>query len=288
MALMGLRDELRSIRGGDVADASPHSFPALTALATAVERRLPRVSYLGPEDLAGSFLLEMVESQAPGTDPHPLDDLRALDDEHLRVAVRNRLRQLGLANRTRWNIVRALRRQVARALTNLPATPDHPPPSLQTGKAGKLSQACVADAVAWLLAQRETPKQSTPTLSNELQRMYFPQRQELPSLDVAATDWAGGAETAALRLLDGANYLDGLRALYSEKKIEVSLRWLEGQRYQDIASDARIGLATAFAWVREVCEGLKRLVRDRYPSANILHSIVQAAAEERGRRSRPR
>ena len=131
MPTLGLRDELDALAGLRPAN----DVPELRRLARSVARRLGGGED-SADDLLGDYVVDLLSGL--GRRVRPLPEIE--DSGALEAAVRNRMRQLAVAKRPRWNLVRALRRQVAVALEEPPTNPGGPPGTLQSGEAGRLAR----------------------------------------------------------------------------------------------------------------------------------------------------
>ena len=272
MPTLGLRDELDALAGLQLAN----DVPELRRLARSVARRLG-----GGEDLADDLLGDYVVDLLSGLDRRvrPLPEIE--DPGALEAAVRNRMRQLAVAKRPRWNLVRALRRQVAVALDEPPAPPGGPPGTLQSGEAGRLSQARVSEAVAWLLAQPESPGRDVGALSKSLLEIYFPEVEptgpEEPGPPAGSTD----PQTAARRRVDVDRLLQEMRVALRPETLTVLRLWVAGHTYAVIAEHLGIGIATAHAWVQDVSDYLRCQVAQRLLSLGTVHALLRAELASR-------
>jgi DNA-directed RNA polymerase specialized sigma24 family protein len=272
MRTVSLRDEVDALAGLNRA----YDVPELRRIARSVARRVGAGNDLA-DDLLGEYAVDLLtglrEEQRP---------LASLENPiALEGAVWNRMRQLAVAKRPRWNLVRALRRQVAVALQELPPAPASPPGTLQVGEAGRLSQARVGEAVAWLLSQPEGPSRAVGALSKSLLDIYFPQVEQERTAEPGPRAGSTDPQTVARRRVDVDRLLGEMRVALPPEKIAVLRLWAAGHTYAAIAEHFGIGIATAHAWLQQATDYLRREVARKSLSFGTVRALLMAELASR-------
>ena len=251
---VSLRTELESLLHSPAEGAG--RFPELEARA----RRAIGAGRDADEagDVAARFLEDLVDQGGRTGVREPLARLLALDDHALDAAVSNRIHQLLVEGRPRWNLYRGVLAGVRAALSERVA----PPPALPTriqeaGEAGRLDGKRIAEAVAWLLAQDQAPAASDREITRQLMEIYFP--AEVPLETWTERPRSSDPQDRARREHDGRVIARVLQHNLDPSLLGIVMRRYRGDTLEEIASDKRLGVATVHARLQQALEQIRMI-----------------------------
>lgn len=211
----------------------------LRRLAGAALRRMhARPPGFEEDDLLNELLKELVECG-----PTSQDDLLSLEDDQLRAAVSNRLRQLAVEAAPDWDRYRALKGHVTAVLKEVSGPPADTaaPAQLTVGKAERLSRDRVRQAVAWALAAAPPPPREATPLTRLLMQRYFPPTGR------DAQGLRDPRPSSAPRIrVDGAFLAAALRDELPHDQLQALVGTLESQSLTQIAAALDVAVATAW------------------------------------------
>jgi hypothetical protein len=235
-----------------------------------------------PADLVGEYLLDLTRQ---GRDS--VHRLLAGDDAALQAAVCNRLRQLAVEAGPRWDIYRGLLRLVERVLeSGVLATPAVRPPTLDTGRAGKLSPRRIAAAVAFLLDRPSYPlRGDASVIARELMRDYYWRSEPLENPDAHPQRRTGPSSTAR-RKLDGRRLGMTLEAHLPPAQLDVLLRRYPGESIPSIARHLGIGVATVSSYQTKAVKTLQKILNKGGLSSSAMTYALEELAGYRERSDR--